>query len=58
MSNYTGYVKHPVTGEKVEAIFLDDYFGKHEYGVKIVGEEKVYRGDEVEIGDKLSKVEE
>jgi hypothetical protein len=52
MSNYTKNIKHPITGEKVKANFLDDYFGKHEYGVFIVGSkdtDPVYREEEIEV---------
>jgi hypothetical protein len=34
MSNYYSKAINPETGKLEEAVFLDDYFGKHEYGVK------------------------
>ena len=35
MSNFIKKVEHPETGECVEAEFLDDYFGKHNYGLRL-----------------------
>jgi len=35
MSNFTQIIKHPVTGEPVEAHFLDNHFGRHKYGIEI-----------------------
>lgn len=35
MSSYVRSTRHPLTGEwDDEAMWIDDYFGKHEYGVK------------------------
>ena len=51
MSCFTANIKHPETGEKVKANFIDDYFGKHKYGIVIVGSkdtDKVYREEEIE----------
>lgn len=51
MSCFTANIKHPETGKKVKANFIDDYFGKHEYGIVIVGSkdgDKVYREEEIE----------
>jgi len=33
MSSYIKKVKHPITGKKQDALFLDDYYGEHQYGV-------------------------
>lgn len=46
MSNYNRLTKNPDTGEWENAAWIDDYFGKHHYGVKfesglIVDAEKV-----------------
>lgn len=34
MSSYNQLTKHPTTGEWCDAVWLDDYFGKHHYGVR------------------------
>lgn len=34
MSNYTQPTKHPETGEILAAEWIDDYFGRHKYGVR------------------------
>lgn len=34
MSSYTKKTKHPLTGKWEDALWIDDYFGKHIYGVK------------------------
>lgn len=34
MSNYTRTTKNPFTSKWEEADWLDDHFGKHNYGVK------------------------
>ncbi len=40
--------KHPMTSEVRSAMWIDDYFGRHQYGVRFGGEDTVYRGDECE----------
>ena len=51
MSNYSAPTKHPVTGRIRMADWLDDSFGRHVYGVRFHGEEKIYPGvDCVEVG--------
>jgi hypothetical protein len=50
MSSFIAWIKHPKTGKPVKALYIDDYFGKHKYGVAIIGEkDTVYREEEVEI---------
>lgn len=41
MSSFVRKIKRPDTGEIVEAEFLDNYFGRRIYGMKIKGEETV-----------------
>jgi len=44
-------IRHPVTGKRVKANFIKDYFGKHLYGVVIVGSKNtdpVYHKEEIE----------
>ena len=48
MSNYIGKATNPDTGFDEPAEFLDDYFGKHVYGVRFAGSKKVYRESELE----------
>ena len=47
MSNYRGTAIHPITKRRQEADWLDNYFGRREYGVRFVGEETVYRAKEL-----------
>lgn len=53
MSNFTA-TKHPVTGEIQEARWLDDYFGRHRYGVRFP-DGSVFRESEIEIEDREPK---
>ena len=47
MSTYYRVTKHPVTGIPEDALWMDDYYGHHEYGVKF-GDGSVYRPEDVE----------
>ena len=47
MSSYIAQTKHPETGEMQEAYWMDDFFGKHRYGVKFP-DGKVFPGWEIE----------
>ena len=47
MSNYNRYTKHPVTGNVERAEWLDDYYGKHQYGVRFASGE-VFEADKYE----------
>lgn len=61
MSNFTTWIKHPQTGESVQANFIDNYFENREYGVVILGSkdtDPVYRGDEVKIDEEAIEKEE
>lgn len=49
MSNFTQAAYHPKEMVVRAAAFLDDYFGRHEYGVAFVGDPHVYKSDEVTI---------
>ena len=55
MSTYKGKIKHPVTGKTVEAWFIDDYFGNHNYGVRPIEEGE--KEDEIINGKKVYKIE-
>lgn len=46
MSNYSRETKHPITGEWQVADWLDDYFGKHQYGVRFHDGE-VFKEEEI-----------
>lgn len=37
MSSFFGDVKNKETGEIKRCCFFDDYFGRHQYGMKIEG---------------------
>ena len=47
MSSYQKQTQHPLTGAIENASWLDDYFGKHRYGVEF-SDGKVFRADEYE----------
>jgi predicted site-specific integrase-resolvase len=50
MSCFTANIKHPITGKKVKANYIDDYFGKHKYGIVLVGSndnDPVYREEDI-----------
>ena len=38
MSSFTKLTKHPKTGKFQPAHWLDNYFGRHNYGVRFEGE--------------------
>ena len=52
MSNYTKLTQHPRTGETLEASWLDDYFGRHRYGVRFPNGD-VFREEEVEAAKQV-----
>ena len=43
MSSYYEETIHPKTRKLQRAFWIDDYFGRHQYGVRFDGEETVYR---------------
>ena len=45
MSDYTKLTKHPKTGKWLPAHWLDNYFGRHNYGVKFKGEPVIRAND-------------
>ena len=49
MSNYTRSAYHPKEKVVRAAIWLDDHFGPHQYGVSFQGDEHVYKPQETEI---------
>lgn len=49
MSNFTRVAWNPKERVARAAMWMDDYFGKHQYGVMFNGDEKVYRPEEVVI---------
>jgi hypothetical protein len=54
MSSYHRSTKHPVTGEWQEAFWIDDYYGKHVYGVRFPNDEKVYDTRDYELETKAT----
>lgn len=47
MSSYHEDTINPRTGKVHRALWMDDYFGEHIYGVRFEGETHVYRAKEV-----------
>lgn len=45
MSNYTTRAINPLNGKVEQCEMLDDYFGKHQYGVRFSYESTTYRPD-------------
>ncbi len=46
MSNFTAKARNPKTGAIEDAEFLDDFYGKHKYGVRF-SDGNVYGEDEL-----------
>lgn len=42
MTNFLRRTKHPKTGQMEEAEWIDDYYGRHVYGVRFPGSDVVY----------------
>ena len=51
MSHYFAKAINPRTGEVEGAFFIDDYFGRHQYGVKFA-DGTVHREEDVTVPDK------
>lgn len=47
MSCYYATAINPRTGKEERAFFIDDYFGRHKYGVKFDGEDEVHREKDI-----------
>lgn len=47
MSHYTMTIRNPRTGNVEEALWMDDYWGRHQYGIRFAGEEHVWRDEEL-----------
>lgn len=47
MSNFYKDTRHPITGEIEPALWIDDYFGRHRYGVMFL-DGRIFREDEIE----------
>lgn len=54
MSDYIARAKNPKTGRFKKAHFIDNYFGRHKYGVQFYEKGKVYPIDEIDIEDFVS----
>ena len=50
MSNFYGAAIHPKTGEVQNVIWLDNYFGRHIYGVKFP-DGSIFHENEIEVPD-------
>ena len=54
MSNFIEPTYHPIKKKMLYAYWIDDYFGKHKYGIKFVNEDRVFSEKELdEIKNKL-----
>lgn len=49
MSNFVRAAYHPKEKVVRAAQFLDNFFGRHQYGVRFSGDTHVYRDDETDI---------
>ena len=49
MSNFTRAAYHPKEKVVRAALYLDDHFGPHKYGVSFSGDPHVYRPSETEV---------
>lgn len=49
MSSFYQPTVHPRSGKIAEALWIDDYFGSHRYGVRFPGESRVFSEDECDI---------
>ncbi len=47
MSSYSAEAINPKTGKKEMARFIDDYYGRHEYGVRF-SDGEVYKESQLE----------
>lgn len=47
MSNYFSQAVNPDTGKVEQAEWLDDYFGRHQYGVRFLSTGKIFRESEI-----------
>lgn len=45
MSHFSDYARHPKTGKIELANFIDDFFGKHRYGVRFPSDNTTYDPD-------------
>jgi len=48
MSNYLKQTKHPITGEWHEAMWMDDYYSRHHYGVQFP-DSKIFNPDKTKL---------
>lgn len=48
MSSYTALTKHPTSGQIKPAFWIDDYFGRHNYGVRFTDSDEVFPADQCE----------
>ena len=48
MSTYIAPSKHPETGDIRPALWMDDHFGNHNYGVKFAPDSKIWEAKEIE----------
>ena len=56
MSNYSFKAVHKETGKLVNVYAMDDYYGQHIYGYRVVGEDYTY--GEKAFSEQYERVEE
>lgn len=49
MSNYEAPAYHPTEKVIRAAVFIDNYYGQHQYGVQFSGDPRVYKAAETRI---------
>lgn len=57
MSHHNGIARNPKTGNIEKALFVDDFFGRHQYGVTFYGDDEYYTPSEV-IASEMELLEE
>ena len=56
MSNFTAPTRLKGSDDEYrEAIWVDDYFGPHQYGVRFRGTVRFVHGEDCEIGEVVAK---
>lgn len=49
MSNFEAKTKHPITGKLEDAVWLDNYYGEHHYGVQFFSDWKIFDADVIHL---------
>lgn len=49
MSTYITRIKNPATGEFTDALMIDDYFGRHRYGLQFAKSKEIHDVDNLDF---------